>query len=533
MPKKSFKELTVADKEYLAVIKRSNITHEEKMKILKTKYEVVGRTIRRWWVNLGLSDELSKLPKQLKAARNRVVREDTEVLLITSAQNKALINEGMWNNMLGYKNFIEKELGKKAEIVVIPTRYRNPISRLSIENYKSEEWWAKEVEDYLYYYRMDFGDVKIAADLRIRPTAVNPLSGFEPLAGDGHLVVGHPRHQFQLLSRFIGESLKTMATTGYLTRSQYSVSKSGAKGEVHHSYGFVVCEKNSDDTCYVPRKVKVNIDGEFTDVCWNVKDGKVSRIEGSEGIVWGDIHRRVIDWGKHNATRALMDVINPSKVIFHDLLDGSTFNPYEKKNFFLQRRKIVEGNYKIDEEVDEAIDYLDPFVKDGYDVYVIQSNHDQFLDRLINDSNWKNDLHNSAAYLKYAHIQQTVDLREYGNIFGYLINQRYGDKVEYVKYTEPLWIDGYLNFHGEYGSNGSRGSKTNFRKLNKKIVHAHCHSPYMLDNVTAVGVSALLKQDYNSNGPSSWAFADNIYHLSGKNQLIVYNNDYKFTNLLP
>lgn len=533
MSKMTFKELTVEDKEYIAVIKRSNISHEEKMRILKSKYGVVGRTIRRWWVKLGLTDKFSKLPRQLKAARERFLKDETDVVLVTSAQNKALINEGMWNNMLGYKKFLEEELGKTVEIVVIPTRYRNPISSLGIENYKSEEWWAREVENHLYYYQMDFGDVKIAADMRIRPTAVNPLSGFEPLAGDGHLILGHPRHQFQTLSRFIGEPLKTMSTTGYLTRAQYSVSKSGGKAVVHHSYGFVVCEKNTEDTCYVPRKVKVNLDGEFTDICWHVKDGKVKQIDSSEGIVWGDIHRRVIDWNKHAATTALMDILKPDKVILHDVLDGSTFNPHEKKNFFSQRRKIVEGKYKIEEEVEEALDYLDYFFKDGYKVYVIQSNHDQFLDRLINDANWKNDLHNSAAYLKYAHIQQTVDLREYGNIFGYLIHKEYDGDIKYVKYTEPLWINGYLNFHGEYGSNGSRGSKTNFRKLNKKIVHAHCHGPYMLDNVTAVGVSALLKQDYNSNGPSNWAFADNLYHHSGKNQLIVYNNDYEFTNLLP
>jgi len=530
--KKTFTELVDEDIDYITVIYNTNIRHSEKIKILTHRFGVVGRTIRAWWAKLGLTKDNTNMPDQLVKARERLLDGDEEVLLITAAQNKTLVNKEFFRSLKAYRKHIQNELGKKCKIVIIPARYRNPVSAKGIKNYKPSEWWDASLDDYLYYYKMEFENALIAADVRIRPTAVNPLSGLEPLAGQGHLIVGHPRHQFNTLPRFIGDTLKTMSTTGFITRSNYTVSKSGAKGEVHHNYGFVVLEKENDGEVLVPRKVKVNIDGEFTDLVWNVKGDKVTRIEGSEGYVWGDIHEAQLDPRKYRASVRLMLKLKPKAVVFHDLLDGYSFNPHESKNTFLQRRKIVEGKYFIKDEVESAIGFLSPFEKRGYDVYVLRSNHDEFLDRYITNFDWKKDLHNSPAYLEYAKIQQDVDLREYGNILGYLIYREYGGKVKYVKYTEPLRILDYLNLHGEHGSNGARGSATTFRKLNIKMVHGHCHSPYMLDNVTAVGISAYLQQDYNSKGPSSWAFADNIYHHSGKNQLIVFNDNYKVSNLV-
>lgn len=536
--KKSFKDLTDSDKEYIALVYSkdrddgSKLDHQEKIRILTDKYKVVGRTIRRWWSRLGITKNSTDLPPQLARARQRLLEGDEEVLIVTSAQNKSLVHEEAWGNILTYKNFIQEELGKKSKVVVIPARYRNPITLDTIERYKKHEWWAPEVDENLYYYQVEFADVLIGADIRVVPTAKNPLSGFEPLAGEGHFILGHPRPQFKTLARFKGDSIKTMSTSGYITRPRYTVSKAGATSGKHHSYGFVICEKNSEDTCFVPRKIKINQDGSFTDVVWSVSENTVSRVEESDGVVLGDIHNKVIDVEKDKASMNLIRSVNPGKVILHDLFDGYTVNPHEKKDLFIQRRKIVEGDYLVHEEVEEAVKYPQKFVDEGYEVCVIQSNHDQFLDRFINDKDWRKDLHNSVAYLEYAKIQQQVDLRKYGNIFGYLLSERYGEGVQYIKYSDPLRINGYLNFHGEFGSNGSRGSPTTFRKLNTKIVHAHTHSPYMLDNVVCVGTSSLLWQYYNSRGPSSWAHADLIFHKSGKNQLIVYNNDYEFSNLM-
>jgi hypothetical protein len=531
-----FKKLTDEDIEYIKAIYFTDISHEEKLDILTSRFGVKGRTIRGWWIKLELTESgrIRRLPKILIEARERELDADTDIIMVTAAQNKTITNIPMYNNMMAYAEYIQKKFNKKVQIVVIPSRYRNPTSPVEADKKKVDMWWDEVVSDHLYYNKIKFGDVLISATSRIRPTANMPLSGYESLASNNHLVIGHPRLHLKVMPRFKNDPLRLMCTSGYITRKNYSDSKAGDKGYVHHSYGFVMVEKNADGTCHPPRLVKVKDDGSFIDYKYSVSGGDVRVVKNSSAYIWGDIHHRELDMGKFKASMKLIKELKPDSSIFHDLFDGSTVNPHEKKDLFIKKLKITKGLHLIDVEVEESMEFLEKFVKKFKgQVYVVQSNHDDFLDRHINNENWKNDLHNSEAYLKYATIQQTVDLREYGNIYGAVISKRFGDKVKYVKNNESLKIESYqCGYHGDHGVNGARGSITSFKRLNTKMIHGHGHSPTMIDGVTMVGVSCKLWQYYNSKGLSSWAFADSIIHKNGKNQLIIFDDrTLEFTNL--
>jgi hypothetical protein len=84
--------------------------------------------------------------------------------------------------------------------------------------------------------------------------------------------------------------------------------------------------------------------------------------------------------------------------------------------------------------------------------------------------------------------------------------------------------------HGDVGSNGSRGSLNQFRKLNTKIIVGHYHSPGRKDNVIAVGTTTHLRVGYNQ-GPSSWLQSHALIHEDGKVQQIHFVNG-GFTTLL-
>lgn len=534
--KKNFKDLTESDIEYIKALYYSGVSHNEKIELLSNRFGVVDRTIRAWWQKLHLGDgDSARLPKHLKEALKREIAEDLDILLVTSAQNKTVINGPMLKNMKAYCDFIQAEFGLKADIVVIPARYRNPTSPVEATGSKVDEWWDNHISDRLYYNKIAFGDTMISADSRVRPTANLPLNGYETMAADNHLVIGHPRIHLKVMPRFKGEKLRVMTTTGFVTVKNYSRSKSGDKGFVHHSYGFVVLEKKKDGTCHTPRPVKVNGDGSFTDIRYHVENQVVDIVDSCSGFVYGDIHHREVNDNKMAMSRKLVDLLNPAKVVFHDLFDGSTVNPHEQDDLFIKKLKITQGLNLIDDEVEEAMDFLQRY-REHYngEMYVVQSNHDDFLDRHINKFNWKTDLHNSEAYLKYAMIQQSADLRNSGNIFGHVIQHRFGDGVKYLRNCDPLRINSYqCGYHGDYGVNGARGNIISFKTLNTKMIHGHVHSPAMIDGVTSVGVSCNLWQYYNSHGMSSWAYADSIIHESGKNQLIIYSeDDLSFTRLL-
>ena len=443
------------------------------------------------------------------------------------------------NSWLIFENFTIKEnyIGFKVEIVIAPARYRNPTSpaeQLSQQEKASiQEWWRDEVKPYLFYNKIQFGDTLISCNSRIRPTAKKPLTGYEVLAKDNHLVLPHPRIHFKTMPRFKDAPLRSMLTTGYVTHKNYSDSKAGETAFEHHSYGFVIVEKKEDGTCHCPRHVKVQKDGSFIDLMYQVKDKEVSIAPPAKGIVWGDLHAAEVNKEIFDRTLDLYSVFKPEQTVIHDALDASTVNPHETKDMFIQRLKIAEGRYLIKNEIDHCFDLLSEIVDTGTKVNVIISNHDIFLDRHVNDGNWKKDLHNSPAYLEMALIQQTVDLRQYGSIFGYMLYTQFGDDVKYINFGESLDIGGYeCAMHGDHGANGARGSANTFSKLNTKMIGGHSHSPMILDGYTQVGVTCNLNQYYTRKGVSSWAHAHSIVHANDKNQLIVFGNDYKFTELI-
>lgn len=529
-----FKELLVEDIEYIKHVYYSKMSHKEKTDVLTKKYGVQERAIRKWWEKLDLKKLASELSPQLQRAQKRTLNKDTEIVLVTSAQNKTAVNSDMIGSMKAYAEYLTNELGKKTEIVVIPTRYRNPTNNIEDDKTKASDWWVDEVENYLFYGKMDFGDVKISADSRISPTAKDPLIGYELLANSGHVVLPHSKIHFKTLPRLRGESLRVMCTTGYLTVKNYSKSKAGELGFEHHSNGFVVLEKKSDNTCYIPRNVKVNSDGEFVDIIYHVKGGKVKKIDSSLGFVFGDLHSELLNSSFYKETKNIVgNLLKPKKIILHDVFDGSTVNPHEEKDLFIKRKKILEGKHLIQGEIERTLEVVKDLNTLGSEVFVVESNHDIFLDRFINNFNWKNDLHNSDTYLKLAHIQQTVNLEDYGNIFGYLLHERFGKDVKYLKMGDSLKIAGYeCGLHGDYGTNGSKGQTKTFSRMNTKMIHAHTHAPMMHNNVTCVGVTCWLEQYYNRKGYSSWAYAHSVIHNNGKNQLLVFGDDLKLSSLI-
>ena len=533
--RRRFKSLNLEERQFVRELFYSDTDFEERIRIGTERFNIHRRTLRRWWKKLNCSKYGHRnWPLHLKEAADREIGDDIDVILVTSAQNETIVNSEMIHNMQVYADFIQTEYNLKAKIVVIPARYKNPTTPREASEKRADEWWDLSVRNLLHYGKYRFGDTIIAADTRISPTAENPLRGFEAMAAENHLILGHSRLHLETLPRFKDQSLRVMCTTGYCTRKNYSVSKAGDKGYIHHSYGFVVIEKRKNGTCLPPRQVKVKSDGSFIDWKFSVGNGDVEVINSCAAYVYGDIHHREMNADKMASSQEIVDSLNPQKIVLHDVHDGSTVNPHEKDDLFIRKLKIKQGLHLVEEEVNESLIFLAEFHnRNDAEIVVVQSNHDDFIDKYINKTNWKDDLHNSDAYLKYAMIQQTVDLRKYGNIFGYLVNSTTDGKIRYIKNIESLQIKGYeCGYHGEHGINGARGSINSFKRINVKMIVGHGHSPKLKDGVLMVGVSCNLWQYYNSKGLSSWAYADAIVHNNGKNQLIIFDDrDLRFTLL--
>lgn len=521
-----FTELEDADIDYIAqVYFDRSISWDERLSQLALRYNRSERTIQSWVSRLGFSKKQVEESPQLIAAKAKQFNPHKKRFIITWAQNDTPVHEDFISNLEAYAQCID------AEIHVIAGRYKNPTSVFTDKKYDT---WDDRICDYLDANRHDLHKyLSIMSDVKIQPTAVDPMTGLQGMSGINSCVFGSPKVQMETIPVLESSKPKMMVTTGACTIKNYTDSKAGKKGEFHHTLGFVIVEIKNDDMFFL-RQVTANDSGNFTDLFYHVYfdinsfSSKVRKIESIEAIIWGDLH-----YGKHDPdiiekTFDLMSKLRPNHVVLHDVFDGTSINHHEIKDPFIQYEKEMTGANSLKKEIDELLTGLERF-KD-YNVSIVRSNHDDFIDRWLKDTDWRRTVtpKNSLEYMQFAAAILSKEAPQ--GIIPYVINKKF-PQFRTLGRGDSLVVKGWeLGQHGDVGSNGSRGSLIQFRKLNTKIVVGHYHSPGRKDGALAVGTSTHLRIGYNQ-GASGWLQSHVIIHHDGKAQHINFiNGEYTTLN---
>lgn len=524
----NFNDLTDEQIERIKAVYADKSTPWEKRAYeLGQEIGVSERTIRKWTSErLGLKDKLDVEPQQYTQARQRKFDKDKKIFLITWAQNNTPAHLPFLKNL--------EALAKKynAGLHVILGRYKNPTS---VFEDADEEYWCDEVLKYADANRHNIHKhVSIMSDIKIQPTAVNPMSSMEGISGGNSCVFGAPKVQMEMIPVLEGCEPKMMLTTGAVTLSNYTDSKSGKKGEFHHTLGFAVVEIKDKETYFIRQVTADDVTGDFTDLCYKVINGKVTQNKTIEALVLGDLHYGHHDQKVLDNTVKFLDKLKPKHVVLHDVFDGNSISHHEMKNPFIQYGKEVRGTNDLGKEVDMMMNGLKAFEKYP-NVVIVRSNHDDFLDRWLQNEDWKKQptFKNSPLYMKYSAMLLEQYASADGDVKGVipaLINEKFPKFITLgrnASYRIKNWECGQ---HGDVGSNGSRGSLQQFRRLNTKIIVGHYHSPGRKDGALAVGTSTKLRVGYNK-GPSSWLQSHVIIHEDGKAQHINFNKG-EFTTLM-
>ena len=516
-----FNNLTDLDKDYISQIYlNKEISWETRIQTLSQKFECGGRTIEKWVKRLGLTQKVVEVPEHLKIAQAKEYNKGSKRFIISWAQNNTPVHKEFLKNIEAYSKFIN------ADIHIIAGRYQNPTS-IWTSGQANEERWSDEVVSYLDANRHDIHKyVSIMSDIKIQPTAVNPMTGLEGLSGINSCIFGSPKVQMETIPVLEGDIPKMMLTTGSCTLKNYTDSKAGKKGEFHHTLGFVVVEIKDEEVFFV-RQVTANKKGEFTDLYYRVKEEEVKNIEKVSAIVLGDLHYGHHDQEVLDKTLELMEQISPEHVILHDVFDGKSISHHEEKDPFLQYQKEIEGTNSLKGEVEALIEGLSVF-KD-YNTVIVRSNHDDFIDRWLKNTDWRKTVtpKNSLEYMKYSAALLSGEASQ--GIIPWLINNVY-PSFKTLGRSDSYKVNGWeVGQHGDIGSNGSRGSLLQFRKLNTKIIVGHYHSPGRKDGALAVGTTTHLRVGYNI-GASGWLQSHVLIHEDGKAQHIHFING-EFTTL--
>jgi len=520
--KMNFKDLT---DEQIAHAKQiytnKEMSWDDRMNKLVNFFGKSERTVRKWCSEkLGFKEKLEIEPEQYSIAKKRKFDKTKSRFIITWGQNNTPIHKGFYQNIEAYAAEID------ADIHIMLGRYKNPTS---VFEDAEEEFWVEEIMKYADANRHDIHKyVSIMSDVKVQPTAVNPMSGMQGMSGVNSCIFGSPKVQMEMIPVLEGNKPKMMLTTGAVTLKNYTDSKSGKKGEFHHTLGFAVVEIKDKDTFFVRQVTADDKSGAFSDLYYRVENGKVSNVKSLEAIILGDIHFGHHDQSVIDTTLKFMNKVKPNHVVLHDVFDGDSISHHQMKDPFVQYGKEIHGTNDLKKELDGLMDGLKPFEKFN-NVVIVRSNHDDFLDRWLKNEDWKKQptFKNSRLYMQLSDIlleQYANDPMKIKGVIPSLINQKYPKFITLGRNASYKVKGGWeLGQHGDIGSNGSRGSLLQFRQLNTKIVVGHYHSPGRKDGAIAVGTSTKLRVGYN-NGASAWLQSHVIIHEDGRAQHINFIN---------
>jgi len=493
-------------------------TRLKAQKHLAEKHNVTERTVRNW-AKMSTFEEEEKEDESIAIARAKELKS-SKYYLVSWAQSKTPVHEGFFENMKAYADHIG------AEIAVIAGRYKNPTSLFNWRD--SDPVWDRAFSPYLTLNRHNLHEkLSVLADVKVRPTASTPMTGFEGFESEVSIILGHPRVQMKVVPTLEGYRKKEIFTTGACTQMDYTDSKAGKVGEFHHTLGFVIVELDGDE--FYMRHVTATDDGSFIDLNNSVSNGFVKKDEDSISVyACGDKHFGETDPDMEEAGRINMRVFKPDYVRLDDVFNGHSISHHESKNAIQKYKRFLAGESILSTEFDILRDNLDWYNQQPFKVIIPRCNHDIFLDTYIVDQDWKKDIPNALEYMKCTAL--LLEGKAPKGLIPYFIDKWYPNMITLLN-DESFRVSQWEQaVHGHRGANGSRGSVIQFKRLSTKMVTMHTHSPSRYDGVVTGGTNTYLRVGYNE-GPSSWMHCDVIIHKNGKAQQLIFHN-YKFTTLL-
>lgn len=458
------------------------------------------------------------------AAKDPILRQDLEGsrrLIITSAQNATPVHEAFFKTLQVAAQHL------KAELVIIPLRYKNPTSQWTQRN-QDHEWWAEEVIPYLHNQRKKLNDnLVLLGDIKTIPTASSPLTGFEGITGKESCILGHTKMQFKTVPVPTSGFPKILTTTGSCTKTNYTDSKSGKLGKFHHFLGAIIVEIQNSKIFHIRQLNADKQDGSFIDLDKRYTEKGVSSAPPALGLIMGDTHARWIDPRVEEATfgtGGMVETLNPETLVWHDLCDNYAANPHHIGNPFFGQAKLKGKIGDMRKEVEHAIEFA-RVRSQGRKGVIVASNHDDFLARAVVRS-----LHNGfhdplnlkflleTALVMAESVQVTGGGAKYTDAFQHWV-RKLAPELHAAELDESVKVgDIECGMHGHIGPGGAQGSLKNLSRVGGRVIIGHGHGPGVEEGGYQVGKSTG-RQEYE-HGPDRTLQTHCVVYANGKRSLL-------------
>lgn len=352
--------------------------------------------------------------------------------------------------------------------------------------------------------------------LPITPEAVDPVTGLDRLSANHKSVIyASPKQRLKSIPSPSMKLPRVLMTPGAVTHPNIDTAKRRSIiANKDHVAGALIVEIETKSV-YHYRQVQAGKDGSFIDLGKKYSPNDVTTAK-VEALIPGDWHAGFTDPKVRSIVIKALAKYKPKHLVLHDFFDGISVNHHIEHNVL---QKAVMGKLNsLKRELLYASNELKQLSGLVKNVVIVKSNHDEFIDRYLNEGKYVSDTRNHVIGLELALAKaQGKDPLKYGlEKFNRFTNVKFLQTDESFMVTRKS-IE--LGAHGHRGANGAKGSSNGLEKSYGNIIYGHSHSPEILRGAWVVGTSTYLKLNYNT-GPSSWMQSMAIVYENGDRQLI-------------
>lgn len=403
---------------------------------------------------------------------------------------------------------------KKAKLVVLPMRgviskneeFPEDMMKLIGEDIYTDYTFNKNIESF---------------DIGMSPMQLNPLVGLARFAQKRtSIIIASPKQNMETVPVSNAGVPHLLHSTGAITQPSYPQTRTGMLADEDHVVGGLILEI-ADKQVFHLRQVQAGEDGSFYDIGTKYSPSGVSKAQ-AEAFVLGDMHFGVEDPTAIKAWEEVMDEARPKNIFMHDVFDGRSISHHEINNISARANRVGVQKY-LQTELDYNAESLAKLSKKHPNTmyHVVRSNHDEHLDKYLDEARYVYDPFNYRLALTLAiyRCDGFNPLQKYieGKV-GVLKN------INWLARDQDYKIAGIqMAAHGDKGANGGRGNIAGAERSYHKSITGHSHSPRILRNAWQVGTSTKLRLTY-TQGPSSWLHASCLVYNNGQRQMIIAIN---------
>lgn len=431
---------------------------------------------------------------------------EKKTYIITSAQFNARPHLPFLRSLRHYANLND------AELLIIPMAGRS----------HQDDWLHPELQK----HNIIDGKIKLNRRIQVeryhvRPQQIDPSTGVGRFsASDISTIFESSKQRMKVIPNSVENLPKVLMTTGAVTHPHYNMNnRIGMIAEKDHVYGAIVVEvENANKFHY--RQLRGNTRGHFVDLGERFYPDGRTKFIGAEALTPGDWHTDDTNKKVRKATFEMLDVFKPKMLFLHDFFNAYSVSHHDEGKGITRAIKHRDKKMSLEQELLQCAKELAAIneAHEGRQIFIVKSNHDEHLDRFIEEGRYLTHTQNLYVGTKLA--AEMVDGKD-PLVAGIERHMVIPDNIRFLTRTDEIKVWGYLmSAHGDRGASGSRGTTRGMENAYGKSVSGHPHTPEIWRDTWKVGTSTNLSLKYSEGYPSSWMNTHAVTYDGGTNQLV-------------